>query len=656
MRQKIGYVIRAFILMIIFSILGLSNYSHAAAEKTLIIVLDELDFNISEEIISNTSSLGLMSIKTAELYKESSKESFFMTIATGRRVKIESNLFKGIERTDAGPINIQGHGNIVKELKRKYPAFSQEINLLGDNLREGGIKTGFIGEGYSSLLIADKNGKIDRGIDSITYDKQWLTENTDEMFKYVDVLVVSYNIENQQDRIKILRDYIEYYSNKYIYVFPQNVNGDIAYRWNKTLVPIIYNNNEDAGLITSKTTRREGLITSLDIKSDIESKYGVVKKGAIGSKITVVEDRDIVEKSKNNLLEFLNLNIIKYVFHGYIIICQIYVIYSYIFMKKKDIHQYRFIMTGAILSILLSLIFGIFKIHRYMVLYCIVIITSSLLISKALHNRKINSFYWICLITNILILIGVFLDSDIVYDSFIGYNNIVAAGRFYGLNNDIMGVLIATSIVTYYKLKEIIGKYLPNYLALLYVPLVILALSGRYGANLGGYITSIVLFLILIYRTAFGPNKDKKGLIFLIGIGIGIFGLNLLIDINSASTSHAGSLVERIKVFGINEFIYIITVKLKQLAIMSIIPPWCIIFIFQILFLSKLYKAEKKFIKYDVKTHIESFEKYCIMFIVSVVAFIINDTGVVAFTYINTYLIAFMLCDNKLETLLDGDG
>lgn len=69
MRKKRGYIIKAFILIIFISVFGLSNYCQAASEKTLIIVLDELDFNMAEKIINDSSSLGLMSIKTAELYK-----------------------------------------------------------------------------------------------------------------------------------------------------------------------------------------------------------------------------------------------------------------------------------------------------------------------------------------------------------------------------------------------------------------------------------------------------------------------------------------------------------------------------------------------------------------------------------------------------------
>lgn len=638
------------VFMIVFLFLNTYGFSMTNSQKTLIIVLDELDFSIAEEIINDNTSLGLMSIKTAELYREGSKESFFMTMAAGRRLKIKGELYQGIKKAGNGSIKVEGYNNINKEYNRRYPAFSREISILGNTLRKSGIRTGLLGEGPLSLLIADNKGKIDKGITNINYNDKWLIEKTNELFGTVDVLAVSYNINGKQERMNTLKRYIDEFSDFKIFVFPENIKGDISYRFNKTLVPLIYKDNEiETGILTSNTTRREGIVTNLDIKADIEEKYGISEDANIGNKIEIIKKSDIINKNTNNLLEFLNLNIIKYVFHGYMIIAQLYVLYDYIFRKKENIHKYEFIMTSILLCILISILYGLFDFHRFIITYCVFTIITSLVISKVLIDRKINCITTISVITNILILIGVFYNFDMIYNSFIGYNNIVAAGRFYGLNNDIMGVLIATAIITFYKLKKLLLNHVPSAFALIYFPLVILALSGGHGANAGGYITSIVLFLILIYTTLFVENKDNKGVLLLLGIGLIILVVNIFIDINSVNTSHAGSLIERIKIFGFNELVYIITIKLKQLLIMSILPPWSIIILFQIFVIWKFYKEEKSFFKHINETDVESFEKYYIMFIVSIIAFIINDTGAVAFTYINTYLIASLFNAYEVE-------
>lgn len=644
--------VKVILILCIMSFLffGTPDYSIANSQKTLILVLDELDFEIAEKIITDSMSIGLMSIKTAELYRESSKESFFMTMAAGRRVKIKEGLYRGVKETNIDSIVVDGYYNITKDFNHRYPAFSREINLLGDTLRKNGIKTGFLGDGPSSLLIADKKGEIDKGINNIYYNDEWLIDKTNVLFKSVDVLVVSYNISKQQDRVSILKKYINEYNDLQILVFPDTIKGDIAYKWNMTLVPLIYrNDNSKVGILTSNTTRRDGIVTNLDIKADIEANYGISKDGTVGNRLSIVEDKDIINKNKNNLLEFLNLNIIKYVFHGYVILAQLYVLYNYVFRRKRDILKYKFIMTSIILSILISLIYGLFNFHRYLATYCVFIIITSLVISKTVTDRGISCVRTISIITNILILLGVFLNFDMIYNSFIGYNNIVAAGRFYGLNNEIMGVLIATAIIVFFELKELFPNHVPSGVALIYFIIVIIALSGGHGANVGGYITSIVLFLILIYITLFGQNKNKKNLFLLMAIGIIILGINLYFDINSINSSHAGGLIERIRIFGFSELIYIFTVKIKQLLIISILPPWSIILLSQIFFVRRFFKEERGFFKDINETGIESFEKYCIIFIASFVAFIINDTGAVAFTYINTYLIASLFNAYEVE-------
>ncbi|MFA5523454.1 MAG: hypothetical protein WDA24_03775 [Tissierellales bacterium] len=652
------------LIIILSLIFGLSSFSLATNQKVLIIVLDELDLDTTKKIISNNASLGIMSVKTAELYRKGNKESFFMTMAKGRRVKLKNGLYKGIRLLNEGTIEIQGYDNLIEDLKNSYPSFAKSNDFLGDNLQEKGIRTGFLGEGPSSLLIANKEGKINKGVEDIYYDVKWLRKTTDDLYKHVDVLVVSYNIEGNKKRIQVLERYIDEPSNVHlyesmgIYVFPENIKGDISYKWNSNLLPIIYKNSEDQpGIISSKTTRRDGLITSLDIKTDIEAKYKIEKAGSIGNRIFVSqrESMDIIEENKNNLLEFLNLSIIKYVFHGFVIMAQLIVLSSYTIKKKRDFNRYDFIMTSVILSLLLSILYGVFNFHRYLLTYCIFIIITSLFISRILIEREINSTVVISITINVLFLIGNFFNPNLIYSSFIGYNNIVAAGRFYGLNNDVMGVLIATSIITFYELRKLVSNYVPSWVALLYLPIVIIALSAKYGANVGGYITSIILFLIVLYVKLFKGNKDKKGILVLIGMGIIILGANIYIDINSGNISHAGSLVERIRIFGIKELYYIIIIKLKQLLLISILPPWNIIIIFQIFFLRKFYKEEKKLIKNIIKKDIEFLEKYSLMFIVSIIAFIINDTGAVAFTYINTFLIASLLNRCKLELSLDGD-
>ncbi|TAH63358.1 MAG: hypothetical protein EWM50_02995 [Gottschalkiaceae bacterium] len=628
-----------------------ANATQHRSNKILIIALDQLDLSMCEDIMSHNLSLGLMSIKNPEIYKRVNAESLFMTMSTGRRVKLDKGSYSGIKEGDNNYIFIEDYENIVKDLNKKNKNLPMEIDLLGDSLAKNNVNTGVLGVGSSAMLIADREGIIQNGFKEIKYDEKWLKSTTEELFKAVDLLVVSYNIHGQKDRINILKSYIEEFNHLYIFVFPENINGDILYKFNTTLVPLIYSDGRgEGGILTSNTTRREGLITNLDIRPTIEYIYGIKSKGAIGNKIGVIKGTNIIEENKNNLLEFLNLNIIKYAFHGYVIAAQLYVIYNCALRGRKDYKKYNMIMMSILLCILLSLIAGIFNIHRYIVIYLGTIIFTSIFISRFLINKGLIPLSTISIGTNILILVGAFFNMDIIYNSFIGYNNIIAGGRFYGFNNEIMGVLLATSIITVYRLKKIIRNW-----AVLYFLISILALSGKYGANVGGYITSILGFLILIYTNLFNKKKGMKSFIALSALGISALALNLYFDIHNGTVSHGGGLMQRIKIFGIYELYNMIAIKLKQLLTISILPPWNIILCGQTYFIIRFFKDNRGFLRSIDKTGIESPDKYGIIFIISLIAFVTNDTGIVAFTYINTYLIAYILNAYRVKKSLDGD-
>lgn len=639
--------------LILLFILGLAItlnlYNPAVADdvrKTIVIVADNFDFGTIEKLnTDNEIAAGLMNAKTGSIYGLNSDESYYMTIASGRRVKVKGELFKGVKRNDNGKLVIEGYKDIILELDDKYPGFSEEIDILADTLKRNKVDVGYIGNDASALIAADKNGIINHGDNKIEYESNWLIDRTDDILNDADVLVVSYDIDENNERIQVLSDYINKYDMLNIIIFSKNISGDVNYRWNTTLVPMIYYTPNNAeGMLTSDSTRREGLVTNMDIFSELADIYDIQLNTNIGHEINSVSSSRVIEKNRNNLLEYLNLNIIKYVFHGLIIIIQFFVLFDILIRKRNNYFRYNILMNGIIITIFLSIILGIFNIHRNIILYCLVLIISSSALAVVFSKKGIKSIEMFSICTNIVIILGVYFKKNILYDSFIGYNNIVAGGRFYGLNNEAMGVLLITSIITFFALKRRIDNKIISLLILIvYYPIVIFALSGRYGANVGGYLTSIALFLMLIYTMLFNKKISKKNLLVLIGIGFGIFAFNLYFDFNSVSSSHAGSLVARIKILGYYELIDMFIKKVKQLLLMSIAPPWSIIFISQIYYIRRVFAHGEELLRKGRYEDSYMVKKLYIMFVISFVAFIINDTGVVAFVYMNTYLIAHLI-------------
>ncbi|KPU27642.1 hypothetical protein TR13x_03690 [Caloranaerobacter sp. TR13] len=616
--------------------------------KLIMIILDELDFDLVEKITQNANkAVGLMNTKTGYFYKSKDRESYFLTIATGRRVKVRSSLYKGIRKNKDGSLYINGFKDIIRDLKQKYLVFSREISTFGDFFSKRGVKVGYIGNDSSSLIAANINGYIEYGENNVVYEEEWLNNKSKQILEKANILILSYELNNKEERIGLLKKYIE--KMKYhIIIFPKTISGDINIKWNTTLVPVIYiTPDREEGILKSNTTKREGVITSLDIFPYAAGLFDIPTDRFIGGSFKVIPKSKPIVQCKNYLKEFLNLNIIKYIFHGIIIVLQLFVIFG-----KKLKKQIRKFLMNTILSIIFfSLLFGFFKIHRSIFIYFIIVSLSSFLLSFLLVKKE-NAAYNISIFTNILILYGIFLNNNIIYDSFIGYNNIVAGGRFYGLNNEIMGVLLATSIIVYFSIREKIKDRIVFFLFLImYFPLIILALSGEYGVNFGGYITSILIFLILIYEM-FYYDKNNKSIILLIGFSFIFLLSNFIVQFNGYSLNHIGKLLSRIEIVGFIELFDSIINKMKQLTIMVLIPPWSIISLGQLYYIYKLYKDKNICIR-NLKNS-EVGKCICVIFISSIISVFINDTGIISFVYMNIYLIAVLISlhNTKLRALL----
>ncbi|EOD00260.1 hypothetical protein [Caldisalinibacter kiritimatiensis] len=645
------FILILLLLPLIFSIHTPRAFAYDGITETIIMVTDRLDNQLIDKIVNNKdTSLGIMSTKTDGIYKNNSKESLFMTIALGKRVSVKSGLYKGLIKED-GKLRIKGYNNILNQLEDKYVDFSREIPRFGEYFKKRYIAVGCIGGGTGSLLAADKNGYIEYGEPTIKYDSKWLIDKTKELLEYTDILVVTYKTNENNERISILQSYIAQLKNYNVIIFPEAIKGDINLKWNNTLVPFVYKTpNKTNGIITSESTRRRGVITNLDIFPTVANLYKQDTNQFIGKSIKILPSTNPKQETVNLFKEFLNLNIIKYLSHGIVVIVQLYIIINYFNRRIKKDDVFTFLISSIVIGIFLSFVIGIFKFHRNILLYYIVLILLSTGISILLKDYEYYCIFFFSLLTNIFILVSNFFKREILYDSYIGYNNIVAGGRFYGLNNEIMGVLIATSIISFFFIKGLIKfKTLELTFLFFYFPIVIISLSSRFGANIGGYLTAVAVFLMMIYITLFDKAMNKRSIVILLLIGIVIFIANIFIDLNSLEKSHLGDLVIRTEILGINELIRFVTNKLKQLIFMIIVPPWSIILVSQFYFIIRVYNRNKIIIERLKEKYPDMVRASFVIFIGSIITLFVNDTGVIAFAYMNTYLISIIIGLHNIE-------
>lgn len=608
-----------------------SSTSYAIEDKTILILLDELDFEDIEKIFpGNNIGLGFINLNPRKPYGD---ESLYFSIGLGRKVGTKSEHYKGLQKDSDGIIKILGFEDMLKDIKKRNNNI--KLDMLGEKLNSEGIS--YIGDGSSAIIAADKNGNIKSGEIEINYNEKWLEEKTDYYIADSNILILSYEINDMNNRIKLLEKYTDKFKDYNIIIIPKNVHTDMRYMLNDSLAPFIYSNRQDNGLITSSSTKRDGVITVEDIYVELLSLNEKESNINIGNRINIIEKEDNLNEAKGIFKKSINLLWLAYMYHGFVYLLQIYIAYHIYKNRKDKLGKINIYNNFIVVNIFITLLMGASHFHINIILYLFLNILMTYLVTEIVSDRGINIIGLFSTLTYGIIVFGIIFFPEIIYNSYIGFNNLFYGARYYGFNNGIMGVLLVTSIISYFFIKDLIpNKFCDNLICLLYFSINIIVLSANYGANTGGFLTSVVLFLVIVFTNLLDKNINIKNILILIGMGVLIFSVNMYFDKISNEQSHAIKFLSRIKNFGISEFIDMFQVKAKALVKLTLLPPFSIVIVSQIFSLKKLMEENKS---------LPTKESYIIIFI-SIIGFMINDTGMIFFIYMIHYLIALLLYKN----------
>jgi hypothetical protein len=574
---------------------------------SIIIIVDEMPLKTIEGLSIDEYGVGLMNLKTRPPYSE---KDLYLSINIGKKLG-------------------------SKELKKQQ----DKLEFLGDKLKKE--KVSHIGDPSKRFIVGDKEGNVDYIEDSIKYDLDWLILKTDLMLDKSKVLSISYDFENDLNRVDILRKYLSHYKKEQIIIFSRSVSKEDNSLLNKNLVPILYINGKDSGLLRSSSTKRDGYIAMEDISVQIKNLYGYSKKTDIGSNFKVIDKENPIKEISKIYEETVNLFIIAYIFHGITYLTQLFLA-VYLF-KDRNIKENRWIFFSySFVSsiIIISLILALFSLHQNIILYLALNIVLSYILIKFIANKNYDMIKTFSISTYVLIVFGIIFYPKMIYNSYIGFNNLIYGARYYGLNNGIMGVLLISSILSFFSItKTIKSRNTKVLIGLIIFSLNMIALSTNFGANTGGFITSVVLFVMMMYMLLFSERYNFRTMFLFFLVGVVLFSINMIFDNNSGDKSHAIEFFYRLKDNGFREFISMASFKARELLILTISPPFSIVLISQGIILSKLRRI---FIK-NKKIKKEAM----IIIITSLIGFIINDTGVIMFIYIMHYSILYIIHDNQ---------
>ncbi|NLJ78372.1 MAG: hypothetical protein GX329_03325 [Tissierellia bacterium] len=615
------------IMLILSLLLTISNRSYAMDKKSIMIILDEWDLDDVSEVFSDRRhGVGFMNLKTRRPY---SPESLYFSIAMGRKVGVESGYYRGLYRDVDDRINIIGFRDMLDGI---CDLNNMDIELLGNKLGNEAIS--YIGNDSSAIIGADARGRIGNGEIELIYDLEWLVKNTNDHLAESKLLILSYDIDGRKERLDLLKYYMGELEGISILVIPKSVPVHTQYIINRNLVPIVYIDEYKNGVIQSLSTNRRGFITLEDISVELLANGGGERGLEIGNTIDIVEEEDNIFFAKAIMKRIINLMLIVYLFHGLVYIVQVYSAYQLLRGERERFQDIHFYNNIIIINIFISLLMGASNLHINIALYLFINLLTTYLITVFMMGRAVNPIGLFATLTYMLIIFGIFLEPEIIYNSYIGFNNLCYGVRYYGLNNGIMGVLLSTSIISYLFIRELISnRYVDRIICFCYFMLNIIALSANYGANTGGFLTATILFLMMLYVYILDRKLNIGSIFILASIGLSIFITNMYFDYFSSEKSHAIDFLLRLKTFGIGELVHMYRNKIGELIKLTILPPFSVTIIAQIY---SLYRLSK--LKGMVYTR-----EFNIMLTIGITAFLLNDTGAISFIFIMHYLLSLQI-------------
>lgn len=683
------------IFLILLMLTAISGSSHTESEdinnnkKVYMIVADKLTLEDIDSMknlkaLASDGGVGIMNTRganranSAEGYlsiNASSRAYGTLSHATAYNLKDKKfSLYKkrvgDIEKNEYQVGNTEINRILDINLDRSYDA---KIGALGDNIHNAGLKTAIFGNSdndenflrMASLIPMDSRGLIDYGdVDDIVLEDEnypyGIKTNYGKISKEIEkikdkasLLVIDtgdlkrldlYNSFLNDDTFGKHRKNILIEMDKFIGEINKNADKDsmfivlsptIENQRLKTsgLAPIVIweNDKTSSGVLKSSTTRRDAIITNLDIAPTIAEFLETPKDDFIGNNIEIEDKEDnllYVNKldRRTNLTSILRSPYLK-LYNIFVILVivtsSLYLIFNKSYNKRfiKYIETLLMMVLAIPLVLLVIPILSIENIYLY-IFTSIVSLFTLIVLMKLLLSRK-NRLWALLMMNFIIIILDISTGSNLTKSSIMGYDPIIGA-RYFGIGNELLGVLLASMTLV---LAYLLNKY-NNKLLLVILPITVLLVGHpNLGANVGGTIS--VLFASIIYVFLVSNIKIDFKRLLLMGLGVVmviliIGAMDILINPNP---THLGKTILMIISNGPVSILSVLVRKLSVNIRLIKVSTWAKVLYTSLIFGVLLFKSYKNKMK-----SIYSKYKYLDIGLISlisgsIVGLLLNDSG-----------------------------
>jgi hypothetical protein len=350
---------------------------------------------------------------------------------------------------------------------------------------------------------------------------------------------------------------------------------------------IMWGENITKGMLTSETTRRPGIITNIDIPAAILSYFQLETPPSVLGRNTHVLP---MLTTPIKTLEHISLVAVGtyrdrppmiQIYIGMQIVVLLAATIIILTGKWKNHFLREHLLFYALLSLglvpLALLLLPLIPVYNLMpkLLYTAIFVLLSTIAVVRFSRHELAPIIWLTLSTTAALLIDIFTGSSLQKTSILGYCPIIG-GRFYGIGNEYMGILIgaviigSTAVLDQLKInpeKQSAKKTLALTLTILMYAITLFAVgSPSLGANVGGTIVAATAFTYISGKLLSYRKKQKSMFIYgvvgaLVLLIVGIF---VIIDLARApeAQTHLAKNIQLITTRGLDVIREIIFRKL----------------------------------------------------------------------------------------------
>ncbi len=537
-----------------------------AAKKAVLVVVDRISFEDIEDLpgfrqMIDSGSIALMNNRPSGTYSASKG---YVNIGSGARAEGTASALGALEADESvRELFYSRTGHTVSEGMVVNPNINRLINQnkrgeygatagnIGHFLRGEGYRTAVLGNAdcgnnqirWAISIAMDRNGIADDGVvgdDILQEDEGFPTgRRTDfprmytcfeEIQQRADFIVIetgdltrieeSRDMLNEtmykshrQDSLLKIDEFITHLKERadledWLVLIATPYPSEAGIAQGARLTPlIVYGGEFLPGLLTSGTTRRKGIVGSIDIAPTVLGHFGVPARELTGRHLRPVPVSGNLEEVKRINTVTVNTSNFRYpVLYNYalfVIFVVLFGLYTIIypgFLQGRLVPMEEFALILIMLFPAMLLILPLLGLNTLMGNVAAAVLgTTGISLMLYRHIKDVNDLLFIASgLTILLIVLDIVTGGRMIQSSILGYDPIIGA-RYYGIGNEYMGIAAGSVIIAACSLLERRKAGLRIIALLLGIVVIVIGYPGL-GANMGGAITCLLAFGFFIFR------------------------------------------------------------------------------------------------------------------------------------------------------------